>query len=321
MGVDARVLQPVPLFFGPLQAMWSRDGGQLGNEVVVLDRVPIHRIAYRKLLPVAVAPRLAAVTLARSLVREALRLRPNFRFDLVHAHYLFPAGWAALEVARATGAPLVCTARGSDVHTNPYRNRGIMRLTRQVIRESDRVLAVSDALGRRVAALAPPREPVRTVYNGVDTSHFRPMGDSGALRRELGLPSQGVGFCAVTRLAAVKGLFDLLEAFARVRRHRPEAWLAVVGSGPLAERLRSAVRRLDLESAVFLPGARCHEEIPRWLNAADVFVLTSYNEGLPNVLLEAMACGLPAVATDVGGVTEATGGGGSRHPRCTRGCG
>lgn len=155
---------------------------------------------------------------------------------------------------------------------------------------------------RYVRVGAVPAHKVLVVPNGVDTDRFRP--DPAArerLRSQLGVGSRFV-WLAVGRLEPVKDFPSLLQAFAHLRRdgHDPVLWL--VGDGPEAPRLRAEARELRVEGAVRFWGVR--RDVPALMSAADALALPSRSEGQPLVLLEAAACGLPVVATDVGGVRE-----------------
>jgi len=303
LGVEVRVLCPLPAFPGPSGI------GRIGPSAAVrydLDGIAVTRVAYPKPLPFGPAARLGGYLLERTLRRQIAVIRQGFDFDLIHGIRLFPIVSSLLPIAAEVGRPLLGLAIGSDVHTHPYRSRGIRRLTRRAIEKSDRVAAVSRALARKMLELGEPRRAIRTIYNGVDTEQFAPaVEQKSTLRAELGLPARGPGICTVCRVEREKGLRELGEAFERLTVAHPEAWLVVVGDGSYRSEFERWVESRGLASRVFLPGACPHGEIPRWLNATDVFVLASHNEGLPNVVLEAMACGLPVVASDVGGTGEA----------------
>jgi teichuronic acid biosynthesis glycosyltransferase TuaC len=225
--------------------------------------------------------------------------------DVVHAHRLFPTAFAVSRYALPPSTPIVVSAVGSDVHTYPYRSESIHRLTEETIRRASAVIAVSQALADQVERLGRPRGRVQVAYRGVDTLQFSAGGGTRGPRENLGLPSIGFGICTVGRLVREKGVLELLDAFRGLVEDLPDAWLALVGDGPLQGEVIAYLERWGLEGQVFLPGARPHPEVAEWIGAADVFVLASHNEGLPNVVLEAMACGRPVVATRVGGVPEA----------------
>lgn len=303
IGVDVQVICPVPRFnVGAARANFRKVLAR--SSYVVLDEVPVTYVPYAN-VPHRLSVDLDTTSL-RTAISRALSIMPDEEtFDLVHAHRLFPDAWAALPVARRLGIPLVATAHGSDVHTHPLRNAGIARCTRQLIAASDRILAVSKALGDQLLDVGRPLREVAVLYHGVDTDRFRPTPDKISLRSRLGLPTSGVGVCCVSRLVVEKGLRELLAAFQAVASRQRDAWLLLVGGGPARAKLEAQCRARGLKENVFFAGPRPNSEVADWLNASDVFALPSYKEGLPNVVLEAMACGLPIVATDVGGIAEA----------------
>lgn len=255
-------------------------------------------------LPVRHAPALNARAVVRA-VRHVTVRNGLEGVDLVHAHRLYPNGHVALDLARRLGVPALVSARGSDVHTHPHRMPGVKRLVTEVVEQADRVLAVSRDLAARIEGLATPSVPVRVVYNGVDSERFAPAADRAAVRARLGLPKEGVGLCFVGRLVEAKGLVELFEAFEALASEQPDLWLAAVGAGPLRDLLQSRAQAAGVGHRVFLPGALPHDRVPGWVQAADLFVLPSHNEGLPNVALEAMATGIPVVSTRIGGIPEA----------------
>ena len=141
------------------------------------------------------------------------------------------------------------------------------------------------------------RRPVNQIYNGVEFNRYPERDGGGALRRELGLAPTTRLIGVVSRLDPIKDHAGLMEAFIRVRGQFPECHLVVIGDGPELPRLTA----LHAEAVHFL-GLR--RDVPELLRDLDVFALASLNEGIPNTVLEAMACGLPVVATAVGGTPE-----------------
>ena len=205
------------------------------------------------------------------------------RFDMVLASWAYPDAYGVMLVAEKLKFPFATTVLGSDVNSffeNPTRKQQILR----ALRASRAVFAKSKALQSRLAT-----EGIESVidYNGIDHEKFRPRDRTEACR-QLGLDPERRRILYVGNLLPVKGPAVLAHAAEQLQ----DIDVIFVGSGP---------EKITAGQCV---GARPHEEIPSWMNASDVLCLPSLNEGLPNVALEAMACGLPVVASRVGGVPE-----------------
>jgi glycosyltransferase involved in cell wall biosynthesis len=165
------------------------------------------------------------------------------------------------------------------------------------------VVTKSEHLRERAIQTGINPDKVRTVRNGCNPAVFH-LADRGAARLELALDGQADLVLFVGRLDSAKGIFELLDAFALLASRRPNLRLAYVGDGPGADHLRSKAIGLGLETRVLLAGACPSQKVPRWLAAANVLALPSYREGYPNVVIEALSCGRPVIATDVGGIPE-----------------
>ena len=238
---------------------------------------------------------------ASLIAQRGAELRRS-RYDMLLASWGYPDAVGTARLARTLGLPYVVKVHGSDL--NLQADRWLQR--RQIasaLRGARAVIAVSAALARRACELGAPPDRVHVLYNGVDGDHFRP-GNRAQARERLGLPADAPLVLYVGNLKPGKGCLDLLEAFPGLLQRHPEARLAFVGDGPAARALRSRTEELGLGRQVLLAGARAHDELPAWMHAANLLCLPSHNEGVPNVILEAMACGLPVVATDVGGIPE-----------------
>ena len=304
MGVEMRVICPLARWIGKGH-FFSHSLRLAGMQTLKIDDIPVAYVPYWN-FPLRLSARMETA-LQFYAISGFIKEKSNRTWvdcDLIHAHRLFPTGYVALQIARQLRIPIVCSARGSDVHTHPLRNVLVAKLTRETIVSSNQITAVSRELAQRIDQLARPSVPVKVVYNGVDTDIFRPLGEKPVLRKQLGLPMEGIGLCTVSRLVADKGLRELVEAFRTVHSHYPSMWLVIVGDGPIRPELEDWVREQKLEGRIFISGSRSHIEVVSWINAADIFVLASYAEGLPNAVLEAMACRKPVIATDVGGIPE-----------------
>jgi len=253
---------------------------------LALEGVPVHCLAMR---PGHADP--------RGLVRLIGFLRV-FRPQILHSH-MFHANMAARVVRLFCPVPVVISTLHS-IAESSRETAGVelrdfaYRLTDPL---ADVVTAVSQSVADRHRSSGAARAAkLRVIPNGVDTSRYRPdQARRESARRELGIEERFV-WLAAGRLLWKKDYASLLRALAR----QPDAVLLIAGEGPEGDRLRRQARELAVD-ARFL-GAR--EDLPALMNAADGFVLSSVVEGLPMVLLEAAASGVPAVATDAGGVRE-----------------
>ena len=226
----------------------------------------------------------------------------EFRPDVVLATWAYPDGWAAVRLARGHGLPVVVLVHGSDVRRMdefPARARG----TREALCSADGVIAVSADLAARVIALGAGPDRVATVLDGVDRSLFHP-GDRAEARGRLGLDDSRKHLLFIGNLLPVKGVDVLLQACRTLAAQRDDWCLHLVGDGAERVRLAAQAQALGLGDKVLFHGSRAHAELPDWLRAADLFVLPSRSEGIPNVLLEASACATPYVASEVGGIPE-----------------
>jgi teichuronic acid biosynthesis glycosyltransferase TuaC len=163
------------------------------------------------------------------------------------------------------------------------------------------VVAVSAPLRDAAVELGASSSRVDVVPNGIDRARFRPQ-DRAAARHALGLPIDGVIVLYIGNIERHKGSLDLVRAFAVLAQWRKNASLLMVGDG--AAKTDCQKLAIELGVDVSFVGARPHDEIPQWIAACDVFALPSWNEGTPNVVLEALACGRRVVATAVGGTPD-----------------
>jgi glycosyltransferase involved in cell wall biosynthesis len=233
------------------------------------------------------------------------RLKHQGKADIIDAHFAYPDGYAATLLAKWLKLPVTITLRGTEkrLTTNLARRRQIL----QALETSDRVFSVAESLRRHMIEIGASGENIKVVNNGVDTSKFMAIPQEKA-RAALGLPMDTPILITVGGLVERKGFHRVIECLPELRRqYRGLQYLIVGGSsaeGNWRAHLDALVVKLGLQDSVKFLGAIPPEELRIPLSAADVFVLASSNEGWANVLLEAMACGLPVVATDVGGNSE-----------------
>lgn len=240
----------------------------------------------------------------RASVRRSFeRALGEFRPDLIYTPWAYPDGWASVALGHAAGLPVVLKVHGSDVLVLG-RRPDRCRPTSEALQQADAVIAVSRDLADHVIELgADPGRVVHVIYDGIDTDLFRP-GPAAEARARLGLERDTPVVLSVGNLVPVKGQDLLIEACARLARAGVRFVCYLIGDGPLRSQLGRQAAGLGLGGRFRMPGALPSHRLPDWYRAADVFALPSHSEGVPNVQLEAMACGVPFVGSRVGGIPE-----------------
>ena len=292
---------------GPFVRDHTRAAAAYGHRMVVLidqgpssrvrrlvqleeDRDGPLRLFYMRYHPraIRVAGVLGALRVARQLRREGTPV------DLLHAH-IHRMGWVAVLAGTALRRPVVITENSSE-WPRRLMSPGRLRRAKFALEHAALVCPVNLRLQQEIESYG-VRARFRIVPNTVDASVFRP--GPGV--------HDGVRLINVARHVEVKGLDVLLRAFAEVAAMTSEATLELVGDGPLTPSLRELAAELNIAERVEFSGPARPPEIAERLRSSDVFVLSSHSENMPLAVIEALCCGLPVAATDVGGVLEAVG--------------
>ena len=262
----------------------------------------LHTDHFVFVFPPGIGRSLHAVCWLLSLWWQRGRQIRKARYDCILVSWAYPDAAAAGWLARRLGIPYVVKVHGSDL--NVQANRMLRRpQIRSALTGASGVIAVSRALATKAIALGTHPSNVHVLYNGVDTSIFSPESRSES-RATLGFSTYSPLLLFVGNLKASKGCLDLLEAFPALLATHPLARLVYVGTGAARAALLARAEALGCLDRVEIAGAVAHAELGDWFRAADLLCLPSHNEGVPNVVLEAMACGTPVVASHVGGIPE-----------------
>ncbi len=237
-------------------------------------------------------------------IQSSLRtLTKDYTPDAVLGYWAHPDSDAAIRAARSLGVPAVVMVGGSDVRIlaqSGMRRRAIQA----VLQNANRVIAFSQDLARHVSALGVPLDRIEVVYRGVDRSLFC-KGDRLQARHALHVEPDSIVVVWVGRLVDVKNPSMAIRAAVQWKLHYGARFrLVIVGDGPLKSGMERLANQLNVYESCSFFGAIPHAELANWFRAANLTILTSHSEGVPNVLLESVACGTSFVATDVGGVSE-----------------
>ena len=293
--VESRVVAPIPWY--PLARLVPGEAGRHIGAPRSADwnGVPVRYPRFFR--PPKIGMTMAPYSMARA-VRPVITeiLRGGYDFDLIDAHYFYPDGVAAAILAKHFGKPLVITARGTDLNLIPAHAIP-RRLICRAADTADGLITVCAALREVLLDLGVSGDKVRVLRNGVDLETFVPT-DRAAARAALGLHRPTL--LSVGHLVVRKGNEITIAALADLPDHE----LLIVGDGPEEESLRRLARSSGVADRVRFLGRKGHDELPALYAAADALVLASSREGWANVLLEAMACGTPVVASDVWGTPE-----------------
>ncbi len=240
--------------------------------------------------------------MARALRSPIEMLRKRFRFEVALCAWIYPDACAVSLLSSTLGFPFVAIAQGSDVHQY-LRIPARREIISKTIPAASAVITRSAELARLLGEVGIEKQRLHAIHNGVDFNTFHPA-DRATARRELGLDPDTHAILFVGNFCAIKNPLLLLEAHARLCNtpHLENTELVMIGGGPLETEIRA--RAAALASRVIFAGRKDAADVGRHMQAADVLCLPSDNEGVPNVILESFACGLPVVASNVGGISE-----------------
>lgn len=310
--VNVRVVAPVPYFpkslaslsvLSALPKRWQR----MARLPAVEEMAGLTTFHPRCLVTPKVGMRFYGDWMARGAWATVRRLHAERPIDLIDAHYVYPDGAAAIELGRRLNVPVVVSARGSDINQFSHLPHIRPRLINTLNRAAG-VVAVSEALKQQMIELGIVGAKIAVIPNGIDRQVFH-LRDRNAARRKLGLDPQDRIMLTVGALIPRKGIDRLIDAVALLAKKDSAASpnLFIIGEGPERANLKSNIEHRTSQNNIFLIGAKPQAELADWYAAADLFCLASHREGCPNVVVEALACGLPVVAAEMDGIREFVG--------------
>jgi glycosyltransferase involved in cell wall biosynthesis len=299
-GCKIKVVAPIP-YFPAVKLNWRWKFSRVLHSEV-RDGVEVYHPRY--FMTPKVGMTFYGLFMFLSVLVTVMRIRRNFDFDLIDAHYVYPDGFAAVLLGLFFRKPVVISARGSDI--NLYAGFPVVRkLLRYTLTKATKIIAVCQALKDAMTALGIPAHKIIVIPNGVDVAKFYCVPKQEA-REKIGLPADKKIILSVGGLIPRKGFDLLIKAVHRVmsRADMRDLHLVIVGEGPSREDLKRLASSLGRSNDVWLAGVVPHQELYLWYSAADLVCLASSREGWPNVILESFGCGTPVVAADIWGVPE-----------------
>lgn len=240
--------------------------------------------------------RLNPSMIARAVLPLAKRLHSEIGFDLIDAEFFYPDGPAAMRIAAELDLPFTIKARGADIH-HWGKQPGCREQILDAADKASGLLAVSGALRADMVALGVDANKIRVHYTGLDQSRFIPR-DKATEKSKLGLT--GPVILSVGALIPRKNQHLLIEALPAL----PDVTLLLAGKGESESDYRALADRLGVSGRLRFLGSVPHDDLPALFAAADIMALVSESEGLANAWVEALACGTPIIASDVGGIRE-----------------
>jgi glycosyltransferase involved in cell wall biosynthesis len=222
------------------------------------------------------------------------------KYDVVHAHYVFPSGLLALLYKKLLGKPYIVTAHGGDIDRMAKKSPKIRQWTAKILKEAGHVITVGEGLYQEINKDYQVNTDKLSVINmGVNREVFKAY-PKEAIRQELQIPAGVEPVLFVGNIIREKGLSELIEAFQIVKAKRPQAELYLIGASRNAS-YRNELNQLMGEGVHFIEPLP-QQQLAKWMSAAEVFVLPSHLEGFGLVAVEAMSCHTPVIGADVGGL-------------------
>jgi glycosyltransferase involved in cell wall biosynthesis len=237
--------------------------------------------------------------------KKVLSLHQKTPFDVIYGKGIFPSADAAVRFAKLLHIPAIGEGIGGDVNIVPDYSPAMYRHFLKTTQALDGAVADGKGVAERLSGVM--HKDIPTIHGLVDLETFRPVANKTAVRSELNISAASLALLYVGSLQKEKGVYELINAFCKIREIIPHAVLNLCGSGTEYSRLLTLIAERKLQGSVHLVGDVDPADMHKWMQASDIFILPSYTEGMPNVVMEAMACGLPVISTAVGGLPEAIG--------------
>src|SRR6056297_2079269 len=249
-----------------------------------------------KILTVTISPKIG---IAKNKFKKIIK-KENFENAEILSHFLIPYGALGNLINKKQNTII---GHGFDIYKFPQKNFLCKLIAKNIMKKCKKIITVSYANLKHIKKLG-FKEKTTVIPNGFNSEKFKPLKNKNKLKEELNIPKNKKILLHVGNLVPVKNHKNLIKAIHELKKERQDFILYCIGEGIEGENIKKQVKKLKLEKYVKLIGVRPHNEIPKWMNVADLFILPSYIEGNPTVMFESLGCGTPYVGTTVGGVGE-----------------
>jgi teichuronic acid biosynthesis glycosyltransferase TuaC len=285
-------------YFSPTRYLFQYEG--IHSFVVPYLRPPGRPFPFGKLFFLWDAP-----SAYLSCVKKVKKRHVKNPFDIILGRGLWIEADIGLRLGRKLNLPVIGIGMGDDVNVLPTYGKLFRRRFEKIVRHLDAVLATGQGVADKITDVVGKPTPV--IGGVVDFSVFAPPADKMQVREELGLEKDMMHLLFVGHLIKGKGIYELLNVFENLVKKQDFLRLNVCGNGVEEDSVFRIIQQKNLQNHVHLAGDVVPEQMHKWMQAADIFVLPTYNEGMPNVVMEAMGSGLPIITTAVGGLPAAVG--------------
>ncbi|MFA5293123.1 MAG: glycosyltransferase, partial [Phycisphaerae bacterium] len=246
----------------------------------------------------------AFIAVFMAVRKQVIKLHQKKPFDIIYARFLFPEGYAAVRLSETLKIPVVGVGAGDEINIYPNDSIVFKKDMIWILRKLNGIISSGAKVASNIIELS-GRKPLM-IYGVVDLNEFSPVIDKFPIRKLLGIEDK-LTVLYVGTFKVAKGVHEMVEAFIRISRKMPNVQFIICGYGREEEKMRVAIKKAEAGEVIKIMGIVDSQEVHKWMQASDIFILPSYSEGMPNSVMEAMACGLPIVATKVGGLPEAIG--------------
>ncbi|MCE5340423.1 MAG: glycosyltransferase [Planctomycetaceae bacterium] len=301
---DVTVIVPVVKIPGFLRRFKKWSNYESNADLCNFEGLEAHSVPYIRLTGNWFC-RWAGFSVYLASKKIVLDMHKKKKFDVIYARCFFPDGDAGIRFSKLLNIPICCVGAGSDVNSYPDINRSMYNRFVKICNEADMTFACGQKVASRIDSVSDKK--TKLIHGVVDTKLFSPVKEKSLLREKLKLPTDKKIALYVGTFKKAKGIYELIDAFDIIRRKNKDIILKICGYGIELDRMRKHIDDKDLNNTIEIVGEVDSNEINLWMQSSDVLILPSHTEGMPNVVMEAMSCGVPVVTTSVGGLPQAIG--------------